>query len=251
MGKIIACMPIVIGNGCKYTTINLAHYKKSLNQDDKVLLIDFDLENPYLGEKLSLSDKVHTIDNLVEKINADLMNESVFNENLVKLKNEVMLLKGTRAKRISSIKENHINEILEIAKNNFDYIFVSLSNKNSSAVSSTLFHADEVVLVSKNNYSNLNKFDSVVKIINHYKKEDTKINLVVNHFTNMSDVSFAKYLESEKIENTAMILYNEQTIDNLDLDKSMIVSGMTKMFLQSNKKKSLNDFEVFLEKMFK
>ena len=128
--KMFVCMPIVIGNGSKYIATNLSHYTKILYPTKKVALVDFDFKNPYLAERLSLHDTIHSIDNLIDKIDGNFLNETLFFENMIKLKNGVDLLKGTKiTHNVKLIQKNHIEKIISILKNNYDYVFMTVSNE--------------------------------------------------------------------------------------------------------------------------
>ena len=131
--KLFVCMPVMVGNGSKYIATNLAHYTKKLYPDKKVALVDFDFINPYLAEKLSLHDNIHGIDNLTDKIDGNFLDNHLFTENMVKLKNGVELLKGTKlTHNLDLIKKHHIEKILELLRSLYDFVFIAVSNKVTS-----------------------------------------------------------------------------------------------------------------------
>lgn len=221
--KIILCMPIVTGNGSKYIATNLAHYTKNMYPTKNVALVDFDFKSPYLAEKLSLHDTTHSIDNLIDKIDGNFLNDVLFAENMIKLKNGVDLLKGTKiTHNVKLIQKNHIENILELLKKKYDYVFVSVSNEVLSGTVYGLFEATDVILVARNNYSNFKEFPKILKLVNNYKNSESNVNLFINQYAETSDVVFNDLFNGTKIDNVELIPYNEETFDNSDLDKNKI-----------------------------
>jgi len=242
--KMIVCMPIVVGNGSKYIATNLAYHTKKQYPTKKVALIDFDFKQPYLAEKLSLHDTIHTIDNLIDKIDGNFLTNELFKENMITLKEGVHLLKGTKlTNNIDLIKKYHIEKILEILKQDYDYVFIAVSNEILSGTVYSLFEADEIVLVSKNNYTNFREANRVFKLINNYKGEKANLNLFINQYSENSDVNFNEFVSKNDIKNIELIPHMEETFDNADLDKSIIMSKVFK-----NKSKSQEVFEEIIEK---
>lgn len=242
--KIFVCMPIVTGNGSKYMATNLAHYTKTMYPTKKVALVDFDFKHPYLAEKLSLHDTIHSIDNLTDKIDGNFLDKSLFAENMIKLKDGVELLKGTKlTHNIELIKKHHIERIIELLKENYDYIFIAVSNEVLSGTVYSLFNADEVLLVAKNNYTNFKEAKRVFNLISHYKNNDTKLSLIINQYSDVSEITFSDYLEKYDVSNIELVPYDEQTFDHNDLDKGILTSKMFK-----TKKKSQEVFENLIAK---
>lgn len=238
-------MPVVTGNGSKYIATNLAYYTKKQFPSKKVALVDFDFKQPYLAERLSLHDTIHSIDNLLDKIDGDFLNSELFKENMIVLKEGVHLLKGTRlTNNIGLIKKHHIEKMLDLLKADYDYVFIAVSNEALSGTVYSLFQADEVILVCKNNYANFREVNRVNKLIKHYKSEETNLNLFINQYSDSSDVNFNEFMKANNIQNIELIPYMEETFDNADLDKSIIVSKVFK-----NKSKSQEIFENILKKL--
>lgn len=227
--KIFVCMPIVTGNGSKYMATNLAHYTKTMFPDKKVALVDFDFKHPYLAQKLSLHDNIHCIDNLTDKIDGKFLDVSLFKENMITLKNGVDLLKGTKITHNTNlIKKHHIEKIIELLKLNYDYIFIAVSNEALSGTVYSLFHSDEILIVARNNYTNFNEAKRIFKLIQHYKGENSKINMIINQYSSVSEVTFGDYIKNFNINYVELVPFEEQTFDHNDLDKSIIASKMFK-----------------------
>ena len=223
--KLFVCMPVMVGNGSKYIATNLAHYTKKLYPDKKVALVDFDFINPYLAEKLSLHDNIHGIDNLTDKIDGNFLDNHLFTENMVKLKNGVELLKGTKlTHNLDLIKKHHIEKILELLRSLYDFVFIAVSNKVTSGTVYGLFEADEIVLVAKNNYSNYREINKTLKLISNYKNDKSNIHLVVNQYTEISEVNFSEFVKDNIIKEIELVPYNEATFDNSNIEKNIIQS---------------------------
>ena len=228
--KIVVCLSVVRGNGAKYICTNLAHYTKIKDTNKKVILLDFDFEHPYLCESLVEFDKVHGIDNVVNKIEAGASIEDIFDEDIIKLKSGVELLKGTKMKNAENVINNsHLEIILDFIKNNYDYVFINTSNITCISSAFTIFNADEIIIVAKNNYSNYGEFNNLKTLIKNYKSKNSKLNLVINQYNKKPKISFEDFIDNDfLIENTVLIPLISESIDNLDLDKSLLKSKLFK-----------------------
>lgn len=230
MSKIVTIIPIVSGNGGKYITTNLGHYFKELNPNSKVAIVDFDVRNPYLAESLN-NDEIHGIDNLIDKIDGNLLNEKLFAENMVVLKNGVHLFKGTKlVNQYKIFNKKHATTIIEFLRKMYDISFISTVAETDNALSIYAIHeADEILLVGRNNYSNLKAIDRVLKIINNYKKTDI-VRIIYNMYTTNSKASLTEIVKNNNITGIGFVEYEEDTIDN----QNLINTGL-KIFKSKNK----------------
>lgn len=231
--KTIICIPTMVGNGSKFITTNLAHYTKTLYPSKKVALVDFDFNNPFLAERLSMQDTVHSIDNITDIIDGNFLNSSLFEENMVKLKSGVHLLKGIKTVGTKKlINKKHIEEIIKILKENYDYIFIAVSNEPLAGTVYSLFNADEVLLITRNNYSNYYQIEKTLKLVHNYKNNDTKVRIIINQYSEISDVNFTEVCKNYVLEETELIPFIPEAFDHNDLDKGIISN---KMFKPKNK----------------
>lgn len=243
--KIILCMPVLQGNGSKFTATNLAHYTKTLYPSKRVALVDFDTNTPYLAERLAIQDTTHSIDNLTDIIDGNYLDFSLFEQNMIVLKSGVQLLKGTKmvgAKQL--INKTHIEAIISLLKENYDYVFISVSNEVSPGTVYGLFNADEILLITRNNYPNYAHIERVLKLINNYKNNDSKIRLVINQYSDLSEVSFNTVTKKYNIEDTELIPYIPESFDHNDLDKGLISGNFFK-----SKNKAQEPFEILINKI--
>lgn len=243
--KIFVCLPVVVGNGSKYIATNLAHYTKLMYPSKSVALIDFDFRHPHLAERLSLQDTTHGIDNLTDKIDGKFLSPELFFENMIILKSGVHLLKGTKiTHNVSLIKKHHVEEIMKILKENYDYVFISTTNEALAGTVYGLFEATDVVLVTRNNYSNFKEFEKALTLANHYRSSTSNLHLIINQYAESSDVVFNELFGESSFKNIELVPYNEETFDHNDLDKNKIVSKMFK-----GKNQSQEIFQGILDKL--
>lgn len=243
MSKIISIMSVMPGCGAKYIATNISHYHKQIDDESKIAIIDFDFENPFLAETLDLNDDVHRVDNLIEIIDGSILNNETFLINMIHLKNNVDLLKGTRLIGHQKIyNQNHIETILKFLRENYDYIYIVINpNTKNAGTIYTLFDTDEIVLVSRNNYSCLKKIDDVVKIIKQFLKNDCKLNLLYNQYYEASKIDFIDVIGMNSLNVIGAVNYDEETIDNLDIkiNDMDIVQKISSKFKKEEPQKDL------------
>lgn len=229
-GKVIVCYSVTFGNGSKYIATNIAHYYKQKYTNKKVALVDFDFKNPYLAGKLSIQDDIHGIDNLIDKIDGNFLDENLFIENMVKLRNNVELLKGTKLiGNYRLITRKHIESIIELLRKTYDFIVITVSSDPDNAGTTYgLFNSDEVIMVCKNNFTNLKVMDRAINIVTNYKRADSKLKLIFNMFQNNSDLDFSDYIKETDITVIGAVEYDENTIDNQDLQCTSLASKVFK-----------------------
>ncbi|WCF11410.1 Cobyrinic acid a,c-diamide synthase (plasmid) [Paenibacillus thiaminolyticus] len=245
-GKVYAVMSLVQGNGAKYVSTNIARsikrtYKK---EDRRVLLVDFDFENPFLAYDLIAHDINHGIDTLVPNIYDSTVGKEIFKENIIQTRIDVDVLRGTKFPgKIKQYSKSQIEGILKAAKEIYDDIIVVISCKaNNAGTIYTLFHADEVLLIVRDNYTNYMQFDRVIRTIMMYSRNSKSI-LVIYNMQNQ----YAKSHLNQKVKDSpidaeviAVLEQDERSIDNVDLQKK------EKLFAGSKNRKSFMDIAKIL-----
>lgn len=218
-GKLVAIYPVTQGVGGKYVATNMAHAYKEKNTDKKVALVDFDFKAPYLAGYLTDNDKVHGIDNLIEKIDGGFLDEELFKENMVDMGNGIELLKGTKLRNNHYfIQPNHIEEIIRFLRKLYDVVFVSVSTlSDNSATTTTLFDADEVVMVSRNDFTCYSLVEGALNVVNHYKQEELQVKWIYNQYHEESKMDFNDVIQSNNLKVIGVIPFEKTTIDNRDL----------------------------------
>lgn len=227
--KVFVCMPVVVGNGAKYVATNLANSTKLMFPTKSVALVDFDFRHPYLAEKLSLHDTTHSIDNLIDKIDGKFLSSNLFAENMIRLKNGVDLLKGTKiTHNIKLIKKHHVEEIMNLLKSEYDYVFIATSNEALAGTVYSLFESTDVLLVARNNYTNFKEIKRALALVNNYKNPNSNLHLIINQYSDVSEVVFTEHIKEHNVKNIELVPYNEDSFDHNDLEKGKIVSKMFK-----------------------
>ncbi|MDF2880109.1 MAG: hypothetical protein K0R54_666 [Clostridiaceae bacterium] len=219
-GKVFVISSVVSGNGAKYLATNLAFERQVKVKDKKkVLLIDFDFENPTLAYQYVKNDSVHGIDNLI--INGDAVNEDLFMENIIKTTIKVDVLKGTKfSDNIKVFTKEQIEKIIQISKDTYDFIYIVVSGKsNNAGTVYSLLNADKVTIVAQNNYSNMQKIERMTKMINSYYKKDEELLLVYN-FNNINSLADVGS-KLTKTQVAGILAYDDKSIDNIDIEKKL------------------------------
>lgn len=240
--KIFVCMSIMTGNGSKYIATNLANAMKKKEPKKNICLVDFNFRYPYLAERLALHDSVHGIDNLIDKIDGNFLEEHLFKENMIPLKNGIDLLKGTKMSYDSKlITREHIEKIMELLKSNYDYIFIATYNQAILGTVLSLFEADHIILVGQNNYSSFREAKRAFRLVDNYKGNQADLHLIINQYNERSEVDFSEYVTEYHVKDVELVPFQEETFDHKDLDKNLIFSKIFK-----SKKKDV--FDILIDK---
>lgn len=230
--KIITVYPIVSGNGAKFIATNVAHYLKEENPASKVALVDFNLKQPFLAHALTTHDEIHGIDNLIDKIDSNLLTNDLFAENMVQMKDRVEVLKGT--KMIGKHKvftEHHMQAMIEYLRRLYDVVVIAVSPEVDNAGTVMALHeTDEVVMVARNNIANEKNASRALSIINHYKKSSQPIKMVYNMYTSGTSV-LADFVKTNNIQVIGLVEFDEEAIDNRNLNGAQTI----KFFKQKSK----------------
>lgn len=217
--KVITIYPIVAGNGAKFVGTNIAHYLKIANPTKKIALVDFNLKQPYLAHALTSHDDIHGIDNLVDKIDGNLLTDELFVENMVMMKNNVEVLKGTKLiGKHKVFTEKHMKRMVEHLRNIYDYVIAVVTPEVDNAGTVCGIHeADTVIMIARNNVANSKTAYRALGIVNQYKKTTEPLKMVYNmHTSGNSDLT--NFVKDSELEVVGLVEYDENAIDNLDLN---------------------------------
>lgn len=236
-GQLFTISSIVPGNGAKYFATNLAYYIKKRDKKDvlKVLLVDFDFENPYLAYEYINHDKIHGVDNLLNTINAEALTDELFVDNIITTPLNVDVIKGTTLpEKKKMFTKSVVEMILKKSLEHYDYVFVVTgSNMSDAGMVYSLFNADQVFLVARNNYTNLEKAPKVFEMVSSYYRKKNPIMIVHNYKNTNATSEFNSLLKDGVIQVVGAFEYDEKSIDNINLSKDK------KMF---NKSPNENEF---------
>lgn len=226
MSKIITIYSIVQGNGAKFIATNLAHSYKKLNPDSKVALVDFDFRYPYLATTLAPQDEIHGIDNLIEKIDGQFLDEILFKENMIHLRNGVELLKGTKLQNKHSLIERaHIEKVVNFLEKIYDVVIIVANSDfdNSGSIFSAM-NSTDIILVGQPNYPTYLNMNNVMKKVKHYSKQEAKKWFLYNKFYESKHVDLRTVINNNEFTVLGAIPLIHEAIDNIDLKESAIKS---------------------------
>lgn len=205
--------PIAGGNGAAYTTMNLARALRNVEKYKKIAVVDFDFSSPVLGEGLH-EDDTHGIDMLVDKINGDILTNDSFLENMVELKNDIHLLRGTRlGHRFPFVHQEHLEVIVQLLKEEYDYVFIAASDDVTDGGTGTaLYYADTVVVVGRYTQKNQYKLKDAISAVDNYASTKD-IALIYNLYEDQNKLEFSHMLPKEW-EFCGTVPYDSSAIDN-------------------------------------
>lgn len=247
--KIIVCYPIIAGNGGKHTAAMLAHKYKELYPNKKIALVDLDFHHPHFMERFISASSRHGIDNLLDHIDGDNLPNHVFLENMVTLKSGVDYLKGTNlGDKHIFICKNHIESILKHLRSNYDKVFVSTASAfDNSGTIYGINGADEVILIVKNNYSNLRKIEDVYPEVMRYYFQERPLKVIINQYNSVSGFSLGNFLSKNHVEGLGAVPFQAETCDAANLMKNKLLN----VNLDIKRKRNERDYyKEILEKLF-
>ena len=230
---LIACISPVEGSGCKYASATIASALRAKYPKAKIALVDFDLANPYLLAEQTMNDRVHGIDNLLDKISAEVLTQDLFKENMIKIGSEFDFLKGTkRIGRENYFTKKHILKTIELLRQTYEYIVVAIPpRENNSATIFTLNSADHIVMVVRPNVANLmniNDTISACKKLRHSTAVD--VNVLYNMRASQNDIEpFSKSINENDVRPIGYMSFDPNTVDNQNIGGSFLKDKIAKI----------------------
>ncbi len=238
MSKVIVFYPVISNNGAKFTAVNFAFAYSKRFKEKKIALVDFNLKNPGTGYVFLKGEKVTGLDNVIEKIDNMHFNEKVLIGNMFKINKNIDILYGTdRFYDYKNITEKHIETILNELKKHYDYVLVNVnSDSDNAGTVYSILNADEIIMITRNNHSNLIKLDYAFKLIEQYKNNTEPIKIVYNYYNENSNCNgeIGKIIKEKDVEVLGYYDYDGAGIDNIDFTKT-IKLGSGKNFSQTLK----------------
>lgn len=214
-GILTTVYPVVNGNGANYIAMNLAYAAREIHEHAKIAVVDFDFSNPYLGIGMH-DDIIHGIDNLIDKINGDFLDAELFEENMITLKDDIKLLRGTQMGRFyNMVRQEHLEAIIVLLKQRYDYVFIAANAEaTDGGTAMALFHANNILLLGRYNYKNYFMASKAVKNLEALSGS-AQIGVVYNMFNGQNSIDFGENFSEWTVHGT--IPYLPDTIDNGNL----------------------------------
>lgn len=208
-------LPIVNGNGANYLAMNLAFACKEKNANAQVAVVDFDFLSPFLGAGMH-DDKIHGIDNLIDKINGDFLTDELFEQNMIRLKAGIFLLRGTQMGSFRQVvRPQHLEAIMRHLKRQYDYVFIAVnaSHLDGGAVTG-IFEADNILVLGRYNKANELRAKDTAEIVKSISN-NPNVGVVYNFYNGQKKIHMPQ--EFSKWAVIGLVEYQETTIDNVNL----------------------------------
>lgn len=223
--KVLAVMSVVPGNGAKFVASNLAYlFAEDVEEDEKIVLLDFDFNYPYLAKGIvdGESDE-RTIDDLFPLLTENLEENVQILKDLVVETNvlNVDLIKGTKYAGLTKfIQPEQIQWTIEAASKIYEKVIVVISPSVSNVGTLySLMKAEQLVLVARQNHSNVEQVYDVMRIVRQYSTLNEPVKVVYNYDSTVLDIDFSEAFERSlvPVEVVGVLSFDAAAIDNNDL----------------------------------
>lgn len=210
----------VTGNGAKFVATNLACVYKKKNPNKKIILIDFDQDNPTLGQVFYKESRNNSFNIIMQNLFDLKVEQDVLIKNIYKCSNGIDLLMGKEITQIdltNNIEDGIYYKFFELIKSVYDEVIIVVNkNTNNKLNMFTLRYSEKTIIVTRNNNSNKLNIENTINIIKSYS--NSKIHYIDNMFIKKSETNVSlngcKYL--------GKIYYKTNQIDNKNLQKNKI-----------------------------
>lgn len=223
----IVIMPAVVGNGAKYTATRLAKeiHRNFEDEENRVLLLDFNFDYPYLAKELIEEGEHPTVDDVFPLLTESLEeNKKLLKEFVIEtMIDGVDLLKGTNFAGIKNhLSPEQIQYTIDAAKDSYEYVVAVVApTTNNLATIYSLINADKLILVLRQNHANYGHLPMTIKLLRQYYTKSEQIRLVYNYDSAFSEVDVNELLENSflPIRAVTTLVYDEKSVDDRDLLK--------------------------------
>ena len=229
------------GVGKSIFTINLA--KAYTNENNKILIIDFDVKNNCIhtlcGKKMYSNDIKNNID-FFGNINNQLKENLDITKYVVRLNKNIDILTGID--KISK-NTNELQEFINIIKNIYNIILIDTSTECFFEYTKYIMkNSDEILFLSEGNLIQIKKSINLLnKFTNDWEIEKQKINLIINKKTKES-------IDGNILENIFSDYYIIGEIKFSNIYNTIINKNMSDIYYNNKLKKEYkNNFREILK----
>ena len=218
------------GVGKSIFTINLA--KAYTNENNKILIIDFDVKNNCIhtlcGKKMYSNDIKNNID-FFGNINNQLKENLDITKYVVRLNKNIDILTGID--KISK-NTNELQEFINIIKNIYNIILIDTSTECFFEYTKYIMkNSDEILFLSEGNLIQIKKSINLLnKFTNDWEIEKQKINLIINKKTKES-------IDGNILENIFSDYYIIGEIKFSNIYNTIINKNMSDIYYNNKLKK--------------
>lgn len=177
------------GTGKSVLALNFS-LKLSKKGDKKVILVDGDF---LFGDVGVLVDEkpIKTIENIVDDMAFDsyhLMKEYITDTNY----NIDALLAPKRPENAERITKEHVKDIMNILKKEYDYIIIDLGTNYDSTTLTFLDISDEIFLITLMDLMSIKNTKIGLDVMRSLDYTEDKLRLIVNQYNKKENISVAK-----------------------------------------------------------
>ncbi|WXR61387.1 hypothetical protein WG909_13945 [Peptostreptococcaceae bacterium AGR-M142] len=225
------------------TSVLGAYYSLVL-KDKKILILTNDFScgcSSYLFKNKDQKNLISEIYTLSKTLNLDFKKFNLYTKSISA--NLDILDNLSDDKNLKENLNSQIKNILEVAKELYDYIFIDLDS-NLKYSKEILKLSDFYLYLVNQNYNYLNTLE---KELDHLKDIDTKGNIIINKFkkdyTHLNESVIRKIFKSQGISNDFFVVPSNNFIDKACMQSNLLE------FLQDEFKYDSSDFLIFIDEI--
>lgn len=220
-GKIVACLGAKGGIGTSTLAVNLAMSLRQLNQDKKVALVDFNLDDSDLPLFLDLQpgkgfrDLARDISRL----------DATFVQSLVsKHESDLHLLQsglmGTEVTMGEPTPGGAALHTLDVMRSMYDHVFVDCGHTFSPETRETLDFASLVVLITTLSLPAIRRTKQYLQVMRNAGFDHDKVTIVVNRYQS-ADAELLQHAEELFEQKVGWLVPNDYPIASSSLNKGV------------------------------
>ncbi len=196
-GKVLAFIPCKGGSGATFLACNLA-YTLAAQENKRVALIDFNLQ---LGDaSLFLSDSksptsIADVTRQIHRLDGAFLASSM----LSILPNLGVLPAPNDPGKAMEIKAEHVNGLLQVAINNYDFVILDIGRHMDAVSIQALDKANTIFPVLQQTLPFIRDAKRLLTVFQSLGYRDDKLQIIVNRFEKNSEITV------DDIENTLRI----------------------------------------------
>lgn len=186
-GKILACIPCKGGSGSTFIATNLA-YILAANNHKRVLLIDLNLQLGDASLFLSNDKPPATIADVarqIHRLDSNYLASSV----LQILPNLSVLVSPDEPEKSVEITSNHINAILQVAIQNYDFIILDIGRRLDAITIQALDLSDVIFPIVQQTLPFIRDAKRLLNLFRSLGYSNLKIRMVVNRYDKGSEIT--------------------------------------------------------------
>lgn len=195
-GKIFAFIPCKGGSGSTFIAANLA-YVLAATEGKRVLLIDFNLQLGDASLFLSNDKPPATIADVarqIHRLDSNFLASSV----LQVLPNLGILASPEEPEKSTEINVNHVNPILQVAVQNYDFVILDIGRRLDAITIQALDQSDVIFPVVQQTLPFIRDARRLLNLFRSLGYSDNKVRLIVNRYDKGSEITLDDVIDTLK-----------------------------------------------------